>query len=189
VRPTVSPRLEREITMRTRSPVLALAILSALTGFARSAEPSEPTQAELWGPSFIYGWSVDDIDTIKRAFAKLELEHSKDPLGITDYELARAARILQRLQNLTITMHGIDVVLQDARGRPWTIVRTTLPETILTGFAVSRDRYCHPNDQDMDELDAIFYCLELNRRAIQLFKRIESMRHLTPGGANSEVSQ
>jgi hypothetical protein len=165
---------------------LFIAVVFFFTLMAYGAEPSQPTQAELWGPSFVYGWSTEDVETIKRAFAKLEFEHSKDPLGITDYELARAARILQRLQNPVVSMYGIDIVLQDTQGRPWTIVRTTLPETILTGFAVSRDRYCQPEDQDIEEmqfLEAGVECYMRNMAAINLFKRIESMRHLTPGGA------
>lgn len=161
-----------------------------LTERARSAEiaPSEPTPAERIGPQFLYGWSQRDVDTIRSAFAKLEDEHLAHPDGINEYLMARRARILNKLstgflfydENWT-EMH---LTMVGPNGEPWQIVHMTLPETILSGFAVSRDRYCRAEDQDTDDMfEAGAHCADHNGAAEELFGRIEKMQHMTPGGA------
>jgi hypothetical protein len=58
-------------------------------------------------------------------------------------------------------------------------------ELTLTGFAVSRDRYCRPEDQHIDDLRFLaagVECYVRNTAAIALFKRIETSRHVTSGG-------
>jgi hypothetical protein len=161
-------------------------------GFARSAEiaPSEPSPAERLGPQFLYGWSQGDVDTVRRALAKMDDENIARPGGYDDYLLARGARILNKLtagrtfydenwKEMRLTMLGPD-------GEPWWIVHMTLPEIILTGHVVSRDRYCLADDQDTDDwhyLDAVTACEIHNTAAIELFERIANSKHMTPGGS------
>jgi hypothetical protein len=106
--------------------------------------------------------------------------------GIDMYLMARQARILDKIAR-GFTLYDQDwnrirpFVLKDAAGESWTILQMTLPEVILTGFAVNRERYCWPEEQDMDEPQATLYCFEMNRRAIDLFAGIEKSRYMTPG--------
>jgi hypothetical protein len=67
---------------------------------------------------------------------------------------------------------------------PVEFLQMTLPETITTGVAVSRDRYCRWENQDMELEKARAYCTEMNKRAVALFGRIAKSRHMTPGGNN-----
>lgn len=156
---------------------------------ARSAEiaPSEPTQAERLGPQFLYGFSQRDMGALHGAFAKMEDEHLARPDGFDKYLMARRARILNKIasgflfydenwKEMRLTMLGPD-------GSPWWIVHMTLSETILTGMVASRDRYCRAEDQDTDDMfEAGAHCAEHNDAANELFKRIERMGHMTPGG-------
>jgi hypothetical protein len=57
-------------------------------------------------------------------------------------------------------------------------------EVPLIGFAVSCDRYCRPEDQDVDDmqfLEAAVECYIRNTAAIALYERIANARHVTPG--------
>lgn len=157
---------------------------------ARSAEivPSEPTPAERIGPQFLYAFSQRDMAALRSAFAKLENEHVANPQGINEYLMTRRARILRKLsagflfydENWTET----HLTMIGPSGEPWWIVHTTLPETILTGFAVSRDRECRAEDQDTDDMfEAGAHCADHNEAASELFGRIEKMQHMLPGGA------
>lgn len=157
---------------------------------ARSAEiaPSEPTPAERIGPQFLYAFSQRDMAALQSAFAKLEDEHVANPQGINEFLMARRARILNKLsagfmfydenwKEMHLTLLGPD-------GAPWWIVHTTLPETILTGFAVSRDRECRAEDQDTEDMfEAGAHCADHNEAANELFRLIERTKHTTPGGA------
>jgi hypothetical protein len=148
-------------------------------------QASRPSQAEQWGPQFLFAWSAQEQATAAKALRALEGQQ-----GIDAYLMARQARILDKIAQ-GFTFYDQDwrrirpFVLKDAAGRSWTILQMTLPEVILTGFAVSRDRYCRPEEQDMAEPQATLYCFEMNRRAIDLFAGIENSRHMTPGGGDS----
>lgn len=74
--------------------------------------------------------------------------------------------------------------LRSPDGEPWRIYQFSLPETILSGFAVSRDRYCRAEDQDTDDLEsAKAYCVDANRRAINMFDRhFKNAKAVYPGG-------
>jgi hypothetical protein len=173
--------------MDTPSLALAVATTLALTVSAHSeSRPSEASQAERWGPQFLIGWSMEDQEAATKALHALE---GKD--GIDEILLARQARILRKIER-GYTFYDINwgliqpFVLQDEHGNRRAIFQFTLPEMILTGFAVSRDRYCRWEDQDMDEDPAKAYCAEMNRRAIQVFSRLEKARHALPGGATAK---
>jgi hypothetical protein len=141
------------------------------------------------GPQFEVAWSDDDLATVRRALDKLEDEHLRDPAGITDYEMGRRARLLDKLAAPSgYYRFGmfLDVDLVDGDGHPWRVVKLTNPEIILIGFAVSRDRYCRAEDQDVDDmqfLEAGVECYLRNTAAIRLFDRIAQTRHVSPGGA------
>jgi hypothetical protein len=147
--------------------------------------PSEPTWAERKGCGnqnechWLLGWYVEEQETAAKALHKLEDEHISNPRGIDDYLMARQMRILNKLDgkdadDLPFWPPVAPFVLYDADGKPWSIFRFSLPEAILTGFAIHRDRYCRPEDQDMDDINAIFYCFEMNRRARALFDKFQS---------------
>jgi hypothetical protein len=146
-------------------------------------QASRPSQAEQWGPQFLFAWSAQEQATAAKALRALAGQQ-----GIDTYLLARQTRILDKIAQ-GFTFYDQDwnrirpFVLKDPAGGSWTILQMTLPEVILTGFAVSRDRYCRPEEQDMDEPQATLYCFEMNRRAIDLFAGIEKSRHMAPGGA------
>jgi hypothetical protein len=178
--------------MATRSPALVAALTWALTASAHSerltfADGFNEGWAERHGPQFLLAWSQADIATVRRALDKLEEEHSKDPAGIDDYLMGQRARILKKLEHPGFFMYGMywDIELTDAAGRPWRLQPMSGKEVTLTGFAVSRDRYCRPEDQDIDELDILavgIECYVRNTAAIGLFERIAKSRHVTPGG-------
>jgi hypothetical protein len=132
--------------------------------------------AEQHGPQFLLPWSAQDIATIRRALDKLEDEHLRDKAGIDDYLMGRVERIREKLDTFSFIVLGSD----------GTVFRwVTNPELTLVGFAVSRDRYCRAEDQDVDERDipaVILECFERDRQAVQLFERIEKARHMMPGG-------
>lgn len=109
--------------------------------------------------------------------------------GTDDVMTEREHRVLDKLVNggavyplfwpplAPFTLRGPD-------GAPWRIYQFSLPETIFSGFVVSRDRYCRAEDQDTDDLDAAReYCSDANRRAIALFnKHFLNAKAIYPGG-------
>lgn len=141
--------------------------------------------AEQRGPQFLFAWTEGDIATVRRALAKLEDEHQRDPHGIDDYLMGRRARILKKLDAPGFMLYGMywDIDLVDAQGKRWRLQPMSTPETTLVGFAVSRDRYCRPEDQDIDDMvEAGAHCAFVNGAAIELFERIANSKHMTPGG-------
>jgi hypothetical protein len=178
--------------MATRSLAVVVALTWALTASAHSerltfADGFNEGWAERHGPQFLLAWSQADIATVRRALDKLEEEHLKDHAGIDDYLMGQRARILKKLEHPGFFMYGMywDIELTDAAGRPWRLQPMSGKEVTLTGFAVSRDRYCRPEDQDIDELDILAVgveCYIRNIAAIALFERIAKSRHVTPGG-------
>jgi hypothetical protein len=175
-----------------RSLALVAALTWALTASAHSerltfADGFNEGWAELRGPQFLFAWSDQDIATVRRALDKLEEERLKDPAGIDDYVMGQRARILKKLESPGFFMYGMywDIELVDGEGRPWRLQPMSGKEVTLTGFAVSRDRYCRPEDQDIDDLRFLaagVECYVRNTAAIALFKRIETSRHVAPGG-------
>jgi hypothetical protein len=132
--------------------------------------------AELNGPQFLLPWSAQDIETVRRALAKMEDEHIKYPDGIDDYQMGRRARFIEKLD----TFAGI-VLGDDGSVFRWVSLR----EINMVGRSVSRDRYCRAEDQDVDDLqflEAGVECYIRNAAAIALFERIAKARHMTPGG-------
>ena len=131
--------------------------------------------AEEHGAQFLLPWSAQDIATIRRALDKMEEQHLT--LGYFDkYMMGRRARIIEKLDTYSFIVLGAD----------GTVFRwVTNPEITLVGFAVSRDRYCRAEDQDVDELEFLaagVECYVRNRAAIELFGRIEKAQHMMPGG-------
>lgn len=131
--------------------------------------------AEQHGPQFLLPWSAQNIATIRRALDKMEEQHLR--LGYFDkYMMGRRARILEKLDTYSFIVLGADS----------TVFRwVTTPEITMIGFAVSRDRYCRAEDQDVDELgflEAGVECYIRNTAAIELFGSIEKAQHMMPGG-------
>jgi hypothetical protein len=172
--------------------VFVLSMLAGTIIAARSAEfvPHVATfeegyaisPGEAHGPRFVYQWSDEDVATVRRAMDKLEDEHLANPRGIDNYLRGRRKRIIEKLD-----APGFTVFAGGTGGwrRMGTRFEFTLPETILTGFAVSRDRYCRAEDQDVDDrdyLDAVTICRLHNEAAIALFDEIANTRHSYPGG-------
>jgi hypothetical protein len=150
--------------------------------------------AEQHGPQFLFAWSEDDVATLRRAFDNLAAMHDHDPRGINDYLMGRRARILGKLEHRTVLMYGMfwDLDLVDATGKPWRLQAMSLPETILSGFAVLRDRYCRAEDQDVDDwhyLDAVTICEIHNTAAKELYARtFEHAHHEISGGATFQAN-
>jgi len=123
---------------------------------------------------------------VRRALDKLMLDHLKDKAGIDDYLIGRRTRILVKIEHPnSFMMYGMmwDIDLVDAAGKPWRLQPMSTPETALTGFAVSRDRYCRPEQLDTDDdVAAEQECKRRNEAAIELFGRIEKASHMMPGG-------
>jgi hypothetical protein len=129
--------------------------------YGTRTQASRPSQAEQWGPQFLIAWSEQEQPTAAKALRALDGQQ-----GIDTYLTARQARILDKIAQ-GFTLYDQDwnrirpFVLKDAAGGSWTILQMTLPEVILTGFAVNRERYCWPEEQDMYEPQATLYCFEM----------------------------
>lgn len=138
-----------------------------------SAHSAEPTPAERMGPQFLFGWYAEEQDTARKALQAIEGKP-----GIDATLMGRQDRVLRKF-DVGYTFYDQDWHRIDGfqfvtpSGRPWSILQFTLPEMILTGFSISRDRYCRWQDQDMDEMRGRAYCLDRNRRAIALFRKIQ----------------
>lgn len=131
--------------------------------------------AELNGPQFLLPWSAEDLATVRRALDHMEEEHLR--FGrFDDYQMGRRARFIEKLD----TFAGI-VLGDDGSVFRW----VSLPEINTVGRSVSRDRYCDPKDQDVDELDMLaagVECYIRNTASIALYERIAKARHMFPGG-------
>jgi hypothetical protein len=140
--------------------------------------------AEQHGARFILTLNESEVDVIRRAFDRLEEEHLRDRAGIDDFIMGQRARILEGLDQGGFSIfepseNGWRVV-DNAKAFPMSVKQIT-----LTGFAVSRDHYCRPEDRDVDDLqflEAGVECYIRNTAAIALFRRIETSHHVTPGG-------
>lgn len=171
---------------------LALIFLLAAASLAHAQ-----TQAELLGPQFEFGWTAPEQETVVKALRKLEtcwnpeLHAFGSPArcGIDDYLMARQKRIIATIEDgfVFYDQHWKEIkpfVLRGADGQPWSIIHFSLPMTILSSFAVSRDRYCRREDEDMDEETGRAYCADANSRAIALWEHsFAHVRHIVPGGA------
>lgn len=140
---------------------------------------------EVTGPLFVVQLSAAETDVVRRAFDKLEDEHINNKAGIDDYLMGRRKRILEELDQGGFGLFiGGPGGWEDRSERSYPL---TLLEMTLIGFAVSRDRYCRAEDQDVDELgflEAGVECYIRNTAAIALLTRFEKARHVSPGGAN-----
>lgn len=130
------------------------------------------TPGERLGPQFLVGWTVSEQETVIKALREIE-----DKPGIDDMLMERQKRIIAAIER-GYRFYDQDwrpiqpFTFRDAAGQPWSIVHLSLPMTILAGFAVSRDRYCRAEDQDMDDAEkAKSYCADANARAVELFDR------------------
>jgi hypothetical protein len=165
---------------------LVLATTWALTGSAHSWTPEtfETGYAKRWGeqhgPQFMLSFSEVDVATIRRAFDNLALMHERDPGVVDDYLMGRRARLIE-------TFDSFDYIVLGPHWEVWRVMPMTQPEITLTGYAVSLDRYCRPEDQDVDDwhyLDAVTICRLHNEAAITLYERnFRNAQHVTPGGA------
>lgn len=136
-----------------------------------------PSKAELLGPQFVFAWTKDDVETIRKALSKIPNRH-----GVDDYQMRRLAYTLQILDGGT--------ALVDKDGRPWGVYSMSSIEVNFIGMAVSNDRYCRAEDalvEDMNDIDNILvagvYCWIANYRANKVTDQIKASRHMTSGGA------
>lgn len=165
--------------MKNNSIAVALAVMLLVVrpGYSQ-------TIAERLGPHFLFGWTTAEQETVAKALHKLEGQ-----TGIDDMLMERQARVLRKLDK------GGEVyplfwpplapfTLRSPTGEAWRIYQFSLPEEILTGFAVSRDQYCRAEDQDTDDMDAArAYCADANARAIALFEHsFNGSKAIYPGG-------
>jgi hypothetical protein len=86
---------------------------------------------------------LSEVATVRRALDKLSDMHDRYADGIDDYMMGRRSRVLENLNHRGTMLFGMyaDIDLVDADGNPWQVQHFTLPEIILTGYAVSNDRY------------------------------------------------
>lgn len=164
--------------MEMRSLALAAVTTLALTASAHSLTFEDGYNegwAELNGPQFLLPWSAEDLATVRRALDHMEEEHLR--FGrFDDYQMGRRARFIEKLD----TFAGI-VLGDDGSVFRWVSLR----EINTVGRSVSRDRYCDPKDQDVDELDILaagVECYIRNTASIALYERIAKARHMFPGG-------
>jgi hypothetical protein len=121
-------------------------------------------------------------DPERRALDKLEEEHLKDPAGLDDCVMGQRARILKKLESPGFFMYGMywDFELVDAEGKRWRLQPMCGKEVTLTGFAVSRDRYCRPEDQDIDDLRFLAAGVECYVRNTAGYRAVRAHRNISP---------
>lgn len=136
-----------------------------------------PSKAEMLGPQFVFAWTQDDVETIRKALSKVPERH-----GIDDYQMRRL--------NYTMKILDAGTALVDKDGKPWATYSMSGIEAGFIGMAVSNDRYCRAEDalvEDMNDIDNILiagvYCWISNYRANKVTEQIKSSRHIIPGGA------
>lgn len=160
--------------------VILLLLLLCLPAYSLTFDDGfKESWAEINGPQFTMVLSEKDVIALRQAFDKLEEEHLKNKYGIDNYIMGRVTRIIQKLESP-------DFLFLDEKGKGWRMQPMSTPEITLTGFAVSRNRYCRPEDQDIDDLqllEAGVECYIRNTSAIALFEKIQKMQHSAPGGA------
>lgn len=127
---------------------------------------------------YLFTWSDEDIATIRRALAHLEEEHFQDQDRFDNFYMGRRARVLQMLDR-----GGEQVFIADFE-RGWIKKHQfllSIPENELVGMAVSRDRYCRPEEQDIEDmLEAGAYCAWYNKAAIDLYVAIDAVKQIGP---------
>lgn len=142
------------------------------------------TWAEMHGPTFALTLSDSEVDVVRRALDKTAEEHDKNPDGFDDYWMGRRQRVLEEMNQGGFGLFvGGPSGWEDRQEKTFPL---TLLKITLIGIAVSRDRYCRAEDQDVDELEFLaagVECYIRNTAAIALFNRIAEARHMTPGGA------
>jgi hypothetical protein len=95
-------------------------------------KPSVPSQAERWGPQFLFGWTAQELETVEKAFEKAENEHQADPRGWDDTQMERIARIREKIAR-GFAFYDQDwrlaqpFILEAPDGTPWTILQMTRP--------------------------------------------------------------
>lgn len=200
----------RGISLALWFPALALASILALTAAAHSAPRGVPhvetapgtpsaltftdgynvSDGEKHGPKFILELSDKEVAVVRRAMDKLAAEHEAHPDGIDDYLMGRRKRILEKLDG------GGFGVFRGSERLPQVAFSFTLPEEILIGFAVSRDRYRVAPEPEQPALVARIWNWFMgtaiaqsesiesiqNREAISLFDKIAATKHSYPGG-------
>lgn len=151
--------------MATRFLALVAAGILALTAPARSQyypTPAEELHAQRLGGYGIFAWGERDQLTVWTA-----LEAIKGTPGIDDLLLGRATRIQEKMRTRGIVWVG-------AHGEHWLPpIKLTLPEMILSGFALSR-YYCRPEEQDIAREQADVFCEALNMESQALMRQIAS---------------
>jgi hypothetical protein len=164
----------------------AIVTLCALMLLALPMKAHSQSQAEKLGPQFAFGWSAAEQETVIKALRSIEGEGWVD-----DMLMERQKRIISTIER-GYAIYDQDwkpvqpFVLHGPDGGEWSIIAMSLPMVILSGIAVSRDRYCRAEDQDIgeDQIDlARSYCADANSRAVSLFDRsFSNLQHMTPGG-------
>lgn len=145
------------------------------------------TWAETHGPTFALTLSNSEVNVVRRALDKTAEEHDKNHDVFDDYWMGRRQRVSEEINQggFGLFVGGPDG-WEDRQEKTFPL---TLLEITLIGIAVSRDRYCRAEDQDIGELDFLtagVECYIRNSEAVALFGRLEKAQHITPGGANGK---
>lgn len=146
--------------------LLIIGFLLFFMGLAmtRSHAQYYPTPAEQISPIVrIFAWNEQDQLAVWTA-----LEAIKGTPGIDNLLIGRAIRIQEKMKTRGIVWVG-------AHGETWLPpVQLTLPEMILSGFALSR-YYCRAEEQDIDQEQAQAYCDKANAKAQSLVGQIAAI--------------
>lgn len=171
-----------------------LGIVALMMALSASARAQSPAEAD--GPHFLMGLTAAEQETMTRAVGALRGKLGVDvPIKKSNrYWITRLseyhgyAMVRERRERILGKLdHGGAVYplfwppmapfnLRDANGRAWRIYQFSLPEHIMTGFAMSRYE-----DVD-DETPTGAYCRGCNERAVALFQRLDALQAIYPGG-------
>jgi hypothetical protein len=161
---------------------MAIRSLMALAVVLTRALTALPTEAaESWaarhGPQFLYLWTEEDCFVLKMALMHEKAVPWKGLLeGNVEMQERRAdiiAKLLYSPQVAWVTEQG-DRVRRH--------IQLTLPQQILTGFALTR-YYCQQEDEDTDP----GLCNHLNMETQRLFQQIRNPSARTFGGNDGGV--
>jgi hypothetical protein len=152
--------------MATRFLALAIAGTLGLGAPAHSAE--YPGPAAQLGPQFFYVWTEEECQTAEMALTDEKAVPWKNLLEGN-------AELQQRKTAIIAKLHAPGVIWAGAGFRRH--VQLTLPEQILTCFALTR-YYCRWEDQDID----VRTCEKLNTDSQQLFEQVRNPSISTFGG-------